>query len=353
MIVQDVPAEVRIDPTALYEAAVADRRAGRNEAALEKLDHVLQARPGDVDARLNRGLALLALDRPVEAEADFRAVLDAAPDYVDARIGLARAAQRRGDAAQARIEAGRALAAAPDRPDVRALRQTLGLPPVWRVDFDASRSRLGASLPDWSEARLGAVRALNDRWSVGAAAEWTERFGQDDVFLEGRLDHRIGASGVYVALGAAVEADYRPEVSLRAGADIPLTGGISATLDASTARFASGTVNSLQPGLAAELADGRLRLAARWINVWDETDQRRDGYAVSVQWAATDRVRLRLDHADAPETSEGVTVDVSAVSLGAEVDLTDRTSLRFGVLKEDRGAYDREAISLGLGWRFW
>ena len=126
MIVQDVPAEVRIDPTTLYEAAVADRRAGRHEAALEKLDRVLQARPGDVDARLNRGLALLALDRPAEAEADFRAVLDAAPDYVDARIGLARAAQRRGDLAQARVEAGRALAAAPDRPDVRALRQTLG-----------------------------------------------------------------------------------------------------------------------------------------------------------------------------------------------------------------------------------
>lgn len=353
MIVQDVPAEVRIDPTALYEAAVADRRAGRNEAALEKLDRVLQSRPGDVDARLNRALALLALHRSIEAEADFRAVLDAAPDYVDARVGLARAAQRRGDLAQAQVEAGRALAAAPDRPDVRALRPTLGLPAVWRVDFDVSRSRLGAGLPDWSEARLGAVRTLNDRWSFGAAAEWTERFGQDDVFFEGRLDHRIGAGGVYVALGAAVEADYRPEASLRAGADVPLSGGISATLDASTARFASGTVTSLQPGLAAELADGRLRLAARWINVWDETDQRRDGYAVSVQWAATDRVRLRLDHADAPETSEGVTVDVSAVSLGGEVDLTDRTSLRFGVLKEDRGAYDREAISLGLGWRFW
>lgn len=353
MFVQDVPAEVRIDATALYEAAVADRRAGRYEATVEKLDRVLRARPGDVDARLNRGLALLALDRPAEAEADFLAVLYAAPDYVDARIGLARAAQRRGDLVQAEVEAGRALAAAPDRPDVRALRQTLGLPALWRVDFDLSRSRLSAGLPDWSEARLGVVRTPNARWSVGGAAEWTERFGQDDVFLEGRLDRRLGAGGVYVALGAAVEADYRPEVSLRAGADIPLTAGISATLDASAARFASGTVNSLQPGLAAELADGRLRLAARWINLWDETDRRRDGYAVSVQWAAADRVRFRLDRADAPETSEGVTVDVSAASLAAEVDLNDRTSLRFGVLKEDRGVYDREAISLGLGWRFW
>jgi len=353
MIVQDVPVEVRIDPTALYEAAVADRLAGRNEEAIEKLDRVLQARPGDVDARLNRGLALLAMNRSVEAESDFRTVLDVSPDYVDARIGLARAAQRRGDRKQAWSEAGRALAAAPDRPDVQVLRQALGLPTDWRVDFDVSRSRLGAGLPDWSDARFAAVRRIHDRWNFGVAAEWTERFGQDDVFLEGRLDHRIGAGGVYVAMGAAVKADYRPQASLRAGADVPLAGGISATLDVSAARFASGTVQSLQPGLAAELVRGRLRLAARWINVWDEMDQRRDGYAASIQWAATDRIRLRLDTADAPETSEGVTVDVGAVSLGAEVNLTDQTSLRFGVLKEDRGAYDREAISLGLGWRFW
>jgi YaiO family outer membrane protein len=353
MIVQDVPAEVRTDPAALYDAAVADRRAGRHADALAKLDQLLRLQPGNVDARLNRGLSLLAMNRLDEAEAAFEAVLAAAPDYVDARLGLARVAQRRGDLVRARTEAGRAALAAPDRPDVIALVQTLRGPHPWRVDVDVAHSRLGAGLPDWTEARLGAIRTLNERWSVGAAAEWTERFNSEDLFVEGRLDRRFDRGGVYSALGGALEADYRPEISLRVGGDVRLSPVISATLDASTARFASGTVSSLQPGLAADLADGQLRLAARWINAWDETDQRRTGYSVSAQWAATDRLRLRLDHADAPETSEGVTVDVRAVSLGADIMLTDQVSLRLGALHEDRGAYDREAITLGVGWRFW
>ena len=353
MIVQDVPAEVRADPAALYEAAVADRRAGQHGAALVKLNAVLQARPEDVDARLNRGLSLLALNRLDEAEADFDAVLAAAPDYVDARLGLAQIAQRQGDLDVARREVARAALAAPDRADVAALGGALRPPPAWRFDLDVSKSRLGADLPGWTEMRLGALRALDERWTIGGAAEWTERFDNEDLFLEARLDRRFAWGGAYAALGGALEAEYRPEASLRAGAEIRLSPTVAGTLDASAARFASGDVTSLQPGLAADLAQGRIRVAARWINVWDETDQHRTGYALSARWEATDRLRLRLDHADAPETSEGVTVDIRAISVGAEIGLTDQVSLRLGALHEDRGAYDRDAITLGLGWRFW
>ncbi|MFN4040175.1 MAG: YaiO family outer membrane beta-barrel protein [Brevundimonas sp.] len=351
MIVQDVPPEVRTDPTALYEAAVADRRAGRHEAALIKLNTVLQSRPGDVDARLNRGLCLLALNRLDEAEADFESVLVDAPDYVDAFLGLAGVAQRRGDLSRARTEVQRAAAAAPDRPDVAALDRALRPSLAWRVDLDVSKSRLGADLPDWTEVRLGVVRALDERWTFAGSAEWTERFDNEDLLLEARLDRRFAWGAAYAALGGAVEAQYRPEVSLRAGTDIRLSPTFSGTLDTSVARFASGDVISLQPGLAADLVQGRVRLAARWINLWDEADEHRTGYSLSAQWAASDRLSLRLSHADAPETSEGVTVDVRAVSLGAEIGLTDQITLRLGALHEERGAYDRDAITLGLGWR--
>ncbi len=353
MIVQDIPAEVRSDPTALYEAAVADRRAGRNEAAVTKLDAVLQMRPDDADARLNRALALLTLDRLDAAEADFEAVLALAPDYVDARMGLALVARRRGDIARARTEAERAVTAAPDRADAAALARSLRPQPDWRVDVDSSRSRLDLGLPDWTEVRIAAARTVSERWTVSAAGEWTERFDKEDVFFEGRLDRRFAWGGAYASLGGAVKADYRPTVALRAGTEIRLSPVISGTLDASAANFASGDVTSLQPGLAADLAQGRLRLAARWINVWDETDHHRTGYAVSIGVAAADRLRFRLDYADAPESSEGVTVDVRAISAGVEIGLTDQISLRLGGLHEDRGVYDREAITLGLGWRFW
>jgi len=353
MIVQDVPAEVRPDPAALYEAAVADRRGGRHDAALNKLNAVLQARPGDLDARLNRGLSLLALNRLDEAEADFDAVLRASPDYVDAWLGLARVAQRRGDLERARTAIARAAAVGGDRADVAALGRALRPPPIWRIDLDVSQSRLGADLPDWREIRLGAVRALDARSTIGGSAEWTERFNKEDLFLEARFDRGFAWGATYAALGGELEAEYRPKASLQAGAEIRLSPRFGGTLDASVARFASGDVTSLQPGLATDLVQGRVRAAVRWINIWDEADQHRTGYAVNAQWTATDRLRLRLDHANAPETSEGVTVDVRAYSLGAEIDLTDQVSLRLAALHEDRSAYDRDAVTAGLGWRFW
>lgn len=352
MIVQDVPAEIRSDPTALYQAALEERRVGRNDAAVDKLNAVLVLRPGDADARLIRGFSLMALGRLEEAEADFEAVLRIAPAYADAHLGLAQIARRRGDLERARAETGRAALAAPDRADIAAMAIALRPLPAWRVDLDVAKSRLGGGLPGWTEARLGAVRALDERWAIAAAAEWTERFGAEDLLVEARLDRRFRSGGGYVSLGGAARADYRPRVVLRAGGDVRLSPAISGTIDASVARFASGEVTSLQPGLAVDLATGRVRLAARWINVWDETDQRRTGYAVNAGWKAADRLRLRLDYADAPETSEGVTVDVRAVSASAEYGLSDQVALRLGVLHEDRGAYDREGITLGLGWRF-
>ncbi|HEV7228311.1 YaiO family outer membrane beta-barrel protein [Brevundimonas sp.] len=353
MIAQDVPAEVRQDPTALYEAAVADRRAGRPARAAEALRAVLRARPDDVDARLQLGLALLDLGRLDEAEAELLRVVEQSPDYVDAHVALARTARRRGDDEAAAARAAEAARLAPDRADVRALLDTTSGPPRWRIDADVSRSRLGGGLSDWTEARISATRAVTDRWTVGGALERTERFDRADLYLEAQASRRLGGGEAWIALGGTPDADHRPELALRAGGAWRLAPAISVTVDGSVARFAAGEVTALQPGLAVDLFDGRVALAARWINVWDESGEREDGYAVSARWALTDRFRLRVDHADAPETSEGLVVDVSSLAVGGEWDLTERVSLRLGVLEEDRGAYDRRAVTVGLGWRFW
>lgn len=63
-------------------------------------------------------------------------------------------------------------------------------------------------------------------------------------------------------------------------------------------------------------------------------------------------MRLRGGFSDAPESSDGATVDVRSVSLGAEVDVTERITLRLNGLKEDRTAYDRDEVNLGFGVRF-
>ncbi len=346
------PALVQVDPDSLYRSAVADRVAGRPAEAVARLEQVLAARPGDVDARLNLGLALLALGRLDEAEAALGQVTARAPAYADAWLGLARVEQRRGDLAAARDHLERAEAASPGNPEAAVLRRALRPEADGRLDVAAAHSRLSGGLPDWSEARVAVARRLDDHWTVGLAVESTERFDDRDLYVEARVDRRLARGAAYVAVGGAPDADYRPEVGVAAGGRVRLAANIAATFDASLARYPTGTVTGLHPGLALDLAGGRLQLSGRWINIRDEAGDYRSGYATAARWQATERLALRLGYADAPESSDGATVDVAAWSAGAEVGLPDRLLLRVGYLSEDRDAYDREELSLGLGWRF-
>lgn len=346
------PAVLQVDPDTLYRSAVADRMAGRPAEAVSKLEQVLAARPGDVDARLNLGLALLALGRLDEAESAFEQVAVRAPGYADAWLGLARVEQRRGEPAAARDHLERAEAAAPGSEEAAVLRRALQPRATWRVDVTAARSHLSAGLPDWSEVRVAVSRRLDDLWTVGLAVESAERFEDRDVYVEARADRRFARGAAYVAVGGAPEADYRPEVGVAAGGQIRLTENLAATFDASWARYPTGTVTGLHPGLALDLAGSRLQLSGRWINVWDEAGDYRSGHAAAARWQATERLALRLGYADAPESTNGSTVDVAASSAGAEFSVTDRLLLRAGYLSEDRDAYNRRELSLGLGWRF-
>lgn len=310
------------NPDQLYAAAVQDRLAGRNDAAIEGSRRVLAIRPEDVDARLNLALALIASDRLDEAEVELDTVLDTAPDYADARTAKDRIARLRTDRAN------------------------------WRLDVSAGYSNLSQGLDPWREAAM----TLSRRTTWGAVAgtiEQAERFDNTDTYVEVRLDRTMGRGSVYGALGGTPDADFRPEIAARAGGQMPIGDhGLAATLDAGLARYAVGTVTTVQPGVDYATPDGRLIIGGRWINVWDEQDIYRSGYSLRAVLAIRPSVRLRAGFADAPESSDGTTVDVRSTSLGAEVDVTERISLRLNGLKEERTAYDRDEITLGLGVRF-
>lgn len=354
MIVAPEPAAlvVQADPQSLYQSAVADRLAGRPAEAVPKLEQVLSVRPDDVDARLNLGLALLALGRLDAAEAAFLDVTRRAPAYVDAWVGLARVHQRRGYLPAARRAASEATRLAPGDADVRAVQASLESPPPWRLDVALAKSRLSGDLPDWTESRVSVSRRLGDGWNAAAGVEVTERFDDTDVYVDARLDGSFRGGAFYVALGGAPDADYRPEIALTAGGRARLTPRIAATLDASLARYPSGTVTGLHPGIQVTLPGDVIQLSARWINVRDENDVHRSGYAALGRWQATERLAIRAGYADAPESSEGATADVTAWSLAADLGVTDRLTVRVGLLSEDRQAYDREELTVGLGWRF-
>lgn len=311
-----------VDPDQLYQASVRDRIEGRNAEAISGLRRVLVLRPQDADARLNLALALIASDRLDEAEAELDAVLAKAPDYADAKV------------ARGRI----------DR--LRTSRRS------WRLDVSAARSGLTQGLAPWRETSATLSRRAGQT-TVTGAVEYAERFERTDTYVEARLDRALGRSSVFGAVGGTLDADFRPRIALRAGGQTPVGDqGLAATLDAGLARYASGTVTMVQPGLEYASPGGALLLGGRWINVWDEREDYRSGYSLRMVLAIHSSIRLRAGYADAPELSDGTTVDVRSSSLGAEADVTDRLTLRVNGLREERDTYERDEIILGFGVRF-
>ena len=336
-----------------YDQAVTARIAGEPERAIALLQPVLAADPDNTDARLQLGLALLALNRLDEAEQAFRAVLAAAPDYADARVGLARVAQRRGDAEGALAELDRVD---PAYPGAAVLREQLEQP-RWSLDIDGSYSTLEGASADWKGVAVRLRRQVSPSTAVAGRIEFARRFDMNDIFGEARIDRRLseGAS-IYAALGGTPNADFLPQWQVALGGALRVRGGGNATvltLDTRFAEYATGDVQAISPGVEQYLAQGRVWLTGRWINLFDENGDHRSGYLARVDGLATDRLRLFAGYSNAPDTSEGVVIDTEAVFGGISFDLDDRTTLRISAAHEDRETgSDRTQFDLGLGLRF-
>jgi YaiO family outer membrane protein len=225
-----------------------------------------------------------------------------------------------------------------------------------RVDLDLSYSKLDGPAPDWREGSLRVQAPLDGRTAAAALVEVSERFNRTDVYGELRVDRRVGSGGgFYLSLGATPDADFRPEWQIGAGGFARLRGGRTATvltLDARQARYASGDIQTINPGIEQYLSD-RFWVTARWINIFDEDGDHQFGWLLRGDFLATQRLRLFAGAADAPDTSEGVVIDTFSLFGGISYDLNNRITTRLSIAHEDRetGA-DRLQMGLGLGTRF-
>ncbi len=340
-----------------YRQAVAARRAGEPQRAVDLLAPVVATDAANSDAQVQIGYAYLALDRLDEAERAFRAALATAPNYADASLGLARIAQRRGD----RHAALRELEIVdPSNPEARTLRAQLAGgtgASRWSLDLDGSYSVLEGRQPDWREGSIQVRHRATDATALSARIELARRFGNSDVYGELGLEQALSdRARVYVTLGGTANADFRPRYQIGAGGSLRITDGGAATvltLDARQARFADDDVQTISPGIEQYLAGGRIWLTARWINLFDESGEHRTGYLLRADGQATDRLRLFAGFSDAPDTSEGVVVDTRSLFGGVSYDLDERTVLRASLAHEDRETgSDRTQFGLGIGLRF-
>ena len=343
-----------IDVASCLAVARRARMAGDFPAARHALEAVLQADPRNADAWVQLGFVLSATGETAAARTAFLTTLEIASGYDDAKLGLARLAHRAGDGDGARAWLDRVGPTRANDPEVRALRATLDAPAdragEWRMDLSAAHSSLTHDLPAWREATISVSRRAGAR-TLGAGLGWARRFDRSDLYGEARLVQGGGGLIWGVAVGAATRHIFKPQASLRFEAATPEERDWTLDAAATFARYDAGPVNKFNLRAGRRLGPA-LRVSAQGVVVRDETGGVRTGYGLGATLRAGGRSTLSLGWADAPESSEGVTVDVRAVSFGVSTAVSPDLRLRADVVHETRRAFDRTEVSLGLSRSF-
>lgn len=307
----------------LYDRAVAARLADQPDLAGEMLEEWLADHPGDADALLQYGYALLAQDRLDEAERAFRQVLAIAPQYADAHEGLAILAERR--AAPYAERRGSLL-------------------------LEGAVSDLEGDQGGWHELVINASLPVGDNSSLDVRGAWLDRFGAEDTEFAALLTHRTGVD-VWLRFGASAtpSADFRPEAGLTAGLDYRLGSNTIASVDGSWQRFPLQDVWTLRPGIARYFGGGRYALTLQGNLVAVEGDRTLLGGSVRADYIPSDRTRLFLGIASGPETDLGQVRDATTLFGGGELPVSESISLLGSVAHDwrDLGA-DRTEGRVGV-----
>ncbi|MBY0563608.1 MAG: YaiO family outer membrane beta-barrel protein [Hyphomonadaceae bacterium] len=312
------------------------------------------ADPDDADAWVRLGFARAASHDAAGAEEAFARALAIAPGYDDAKLGLAQLAYRAGDLEEARRWLGAIGEARRADPDVAALSRALSAAQsadvTWRVDASIAYSALSDDLDPWREATVSLARRKGDTW-WGGGVEVVERFRQSDVFGELRFTHAAGHGAWGIALGGASDPLFKPEVQARLEYATPEGDPWRFAGALTLAEYQVGAIHRL--GLSASHErDMGARVTVRSVAVRDERDDVRFGYGVSLAARVHDDADIEVSWSDAPESSEGATVDVQSLALGGSVAMTPRLRLRVAVAREQREAFDRTEITAALARTF-
>lgn len=348
------------------EATAAQARGDRT-AAIAALEAAVALKPDDVDLLRRLGTAQAQAGQTDAALATLARARQLAPSDGDVKLAIAQTHYYRGEAETALRLAEEVLAVAPANADARELierarRAVRGEAPRMRLDLYGSYSDFDDDARKrWLESGIGIGYRVDPELTVTGRVDVADRFGKTDVALEAGVDGRVGAATSFnLAAGATPNADFLPQWLVRAGARTRLreggadrVGDTIFTLDARYAEYRSGSVETVSPGVEQYFAGGRFWATGRLIFTWDENGDRQTGWLVRGDGQLSDRLRLFAGYADAPETSENITLTTQTLFAGAVIDVDDRWSLRADYARDDREAsYVRNVFTLGVGVRF-
>ena len=329
------------------------RRAGRPDQAATIAQCSLERYPSDADAWFELGAAKAALNQRAGARQAYLRALDLAPTNDDARLGLAHLAWWDSDLTGAQNWLSSISAARRQDLEVLELRRALDVteasPALWRADLAVAQSRLTQDLPDWTEARASLFRR-DGATGLGLGVEYARRFAREDLYIEGQATHQFGNATWSIALGGALDADFRPETSARIGVETT-SGPWQFAAIAARSEYAGGPVAKLDfRTLHAFGDDMQVFLQAGVVN--DEFGENHLGYGLGANWRLPAGPSFDAGWSDGAESSDGFTVEVQAVTVGMTFEVSASARVRAGLTHEMRDAYDRTEAGLSLARTF-
>lgn len=352
----------------LFRLALVQGYLGEYAAALETTDKGLAIDPRNTDLRLARSRILGWSGRYAEARRTVNAVIAEQPqnaeahtvkgriEFYDGRLDSAHSAF----AEARRLDPGNAEAAAGLADVARA--RTGDETPRWQIDTGYLHSRFSrVDLADWRE---GFIR-IEHRWPSNTALSFrvdtSNRFSETETSVGVGIAQRFNAAVYgYLEGSMAPAADFLPRSMVAAGGSLRILknegviGDSMLTATLRHRRYATGDVQNIEPGIQQYAFDGRLWLAAKWVNAFDrEADTRLAGWYGRVDWQVAQFLRVYGGLSDMPETESGVTVETRSQFGGLAVDLTPNIRLNIDLAREDRAnSYVRNVYGLGATLRF-
>jgi YaiO family outer membrane protein len=329
--------------------AAAARRAGRPAQAAAIAQCVLEGHPSNADAWFELGAAKSALNLRENARQAYLRALDLEPTNDDARLGLARLAWWDGDHASAKTWLSSISTARSSDPEVLEFQRALNVAQAsavrWRADFAIAQSKLSQGLPDWTEARASLFRADGSA-GLGLSIEHTRRFKREDLYIEAQATQQFGDATWSIALGGAPDADFRPKTSVRIGAETT-SGPWQFSVNAAQSEYAAGPVAKLYLRAQYNFGDAAQAFLQTGV-VNDENGESDFAYGLGASWRLPAGPVFDASLFDGAESSEGFTVEVQAVTVGATFEVSDSVRVRAGLTHEMRDAYDRTEAGLSL-----
>lgn len=343
--------------------AIAAREAGDFGRAIALLEQADRAKPDDPTILRLLGTSYAFVRRFDDAVVTLNRARALAPADQDIALALARAQLWSGDVDAATATARDIARSDPGNVELPVLAQAINRarnadpgfstrPLIALTQSIASVRVGGGDRREWYDTIATIAVPISPRATLSADLERESRGPIVDVRGQLRVDRRFSWGAAYVAASATANPDFREDWGLRAGGEIAVAPLLLLTGDVRYVDYGPTRVIAAEPGIRINSPSDRWAIALRSINLWDERDEHRNGWAVRGEVQPMARLRLIAGGATYPDTEAGITRRLRSAFAGGVLSLSEDVVIRATYEHENRrDSYVRNTGVVGISVR--